>query len=175
MDKQTIQRFKQIYELERFMIAFCMSQLSSTEDKFYHLVFSKIVETEKKHARFFANKLAENDISVPRLTANIAKLAGSIMGEALELSGPTITCKTGVAVGKKLLIAYHELLQDITKDPEIAELEEKFLLFLLEEEFHTLWLKNYAERLKQKEYSKNSLIMDDINNHPTLNVNMRWI
>jgi hypothetical protein len=46
--------------------------------------------------------------------------------------------------------------------------------FLLEEELHTLWLHDYAKRLKQKELYTNGLAAD-IEEHPTVNVNMRWI
>ena len=175
MNKQMIRRFKQIYELERFLIAFCMSQLSSTEDKFYCFAFSRMVETEKEHAKFFAQKLAEKDISVPRLGANLAGAAGSIIGETMEFSGRSITCKTGVILGKKLIAAYQELLQVIKEFPQDTELGEKVLLFLLEEEFHTLWLKNYAKRLDQMELCKSGLGDDVVSDHPTINVNMRWL
>jgi hypothetical protein len=46
--------------------------------------------------------------------------------------------------------------------------------FLLEEEFHTLWLQDYIKRLKQKDCQKNGLagVAED---HPTINVNLRWL
>lgn len=172
MDEQIINRLKHIYELEKFQIAFYMSQLSSTEDKYYHKAFEKIVETEKKHAVFFAHKLAKADIPIPKVGGTLAEFAGSIVGESLELTGQANTCKMGVSLEKKSLLAYHNLIDELRGEPEVRS---KLMEFLLEEEFHTLWLQDYVKRLKQNECQNYGLASDSIEDHPTININMHWL
>ncbi len=172
MDEQIIHRLKHIYELEKFQIAFYISQLSSIEDKYYHKAFTKLVETERKHATFFAYKLAKADIPIPKVGGTLADIAGSIVGESLELTGPTNTCKMGVALEKKTLLAYHNLIDELRGEPETRE---KLMEFLLEEEFHALWLQDYGKRLNQKEYQNSGLAVDSIEDHPTININMHWL
>ena len=172
MEEQIIHRLKHLYELEKFQIAFYMSQLSSTEDKYYHKAFTKIVETERNHANFFAHKLAKADITIPKVGGTLADIAGSILGESLELTGPANTCKMGVALEKKALLAYHNLIDELREEPEERE---KLMGFLLEEEFHALWLQDYGKRLRQKECQNSGLALDNMEDHPTLNINMHWL
>lgn len=153
------------------MINYFISQQSSDQEKFYHLAFAKIVETKKHHAKFFAHLLARADIPLPKVGGTLAEFAGSIVGESLELAGQVSTCKMGVALENKTLTAYHELIREVESDQELTE---KLMEFLLEEEFHTLWLQDYAKRLKQKECPKNGLA-GVAEEHPTINVNMRWL
>jgi len=157
--------------LEKFQIAFYQSQLSSTKDRFYYKAFRKIVYTEKKHAGFFAKKLAESDIQIPQVGGTLAELGGSIIGESVEITGPVNTCKIGVALENKTLSAYHKLIDDVREEPGFRD---KLLEFLLEEEFHALWLQDYAKRLKERERNT-QLPGKHIDEHPSINVNMRWI
>lgn len=170
--EKTVHLLKQIYELEKFQLSYYMSQLSSTEDKFYHKAFTKIVQTKKKHATFFAKKLTEMGIEIPKVRGTLADFAGIVVGESLELTGPAKTCKIGVALENKTLKAYHKLMDEVCMD---IELLDKLMEFQLDEEFHALWLQSYSERLKLKESHKSILPNTDIEEHPTVNINMRWL
>jgi bacterioferritin len=172
VDKNTIHRIKQIYELEKFQITFFQSQLSATENKFYQRAFRKLVHTEKKHADFFAHLLAKADINIPKIGGTVAEIAGSIVGESMEFTGPENACRLGVALENRTLAAYHELINSLDSD---SELYSRLLDFLLEEEFHALWLKDYAKRLEYDEHHKNGLAGHDLEDHPSVNVNMRFI
>ena len=173
MNRERIEhQLKEIYELEKFQLSYYMSQLSSTEDKFYHIAFTKIVQTEKKHATFFAKKLTEMGMEIPKVRGTLADFAGIVVGESLELTGPANACKIGVALENKTLKAYQGLKNEVGVD---SELLEKLLEFQLDEEFHALWLQSYSERLKMWDSQKSTLPSTDIEEHPTVNINMRWI
>lgn len=171
MDEQSLHQLKKIYELEKFQIAYYESQLSSMEDKFYHKAFTLIVRTKKKHADFIAKKLVEAGIEIPKVVGTLADIAGNVVGESLELTGPTNTCRIGVALESKGLTEYHELINHLKGEPE---LQDWLMEFMLEEEFYALWLNNYAKRLKQKE-SQKSLLVNEVEEHPTLNINMHLL
>ncbi len=171
MEEHTINSMKKLYELEKFQIAYYMSQLSSTKDPFYHLAFNRMAQTGREHADFFAHILARADIPLPKVGGTLAELAGSILGESLELAGPENTCKVGIILTKKTLTAYHELIHGVKDNKKLSH---KLLDLLLDQEFHALWLQDYAKRLNDKENFDQVLGVGP-DEHPTLNVNVRWL
>jgi rubrerythrin len=169
--EEIIDLLKHLYELEKFQLSYYTSQLSSTEDGFYHKAFLTMAETENKHVGFFVAKLKDAGHELPKVGGTLAEIAGSILGESLELAGPANACKVGVALENKALLAYHQLLPEIKED---REFRDHLLEFLLEEEFHTLWLQDYAKRLAQKDRHPH-LAGQTVDDHPTVNINLNLI
>lgn len=172
MDKQIIHRLKHIYELEKFQIAYYTSQLSSTDDKYYLKAFTKMAKIEEDHAEFFAQKLAKADLEVPKVKGALAEIAGSFVGESLEFFGPQETCKLGITLANRALSAYQQLIEETKGEPE---LQNKLMEFLLDQQFHALWLHNYALRLKRESSQKNTPAIEEIEDHPTFGINLRWL
>ena len=171
MNKQIIGQLKQIYELEKFQINYYISQISSTQDSTLDKALSKIIEADKEHTDFFVKIFTEANIEIPKIASTIADIAGSIVGESMELTGQANTCKIGVVLEEKVLSAYYELIKE--NDLE-SKRKDKLIDFKLDKEFHMLWLQHYAQHLKHGS-SQNYLLTEGIEEHPTVNVNMRWI
>ena len=172
MNEQIIGQLKRIYELEKFQINYYISQLSSTQNSILDKALSKIIETDKIHTDFFEHIFTEVNIEIPRIASTIANIAGSIVGESIELTGQANTCKIGVALEDKVLSAYYELIRE--NDLE-SKLDDKLIDFKLDKEFHMLWLQHFAQYLKHRSSEKNYLLTEGIEEHPTVNFNMRWI
>ena len=172
MNKQIIGQLKRVYELEKFLINYYTSQISSTQESILDKALSKIIQTDKEHTDFFVHIFAEASIEIPKFASTIADIAGSIVGESMELTGQANTCKIGVALEEKVLSAYYELIKE--NDLE-SKLQDKLIDFKLDKEFHMLWLQHYAQYLKNRSYQKNYLLTEGIEEHPTVNFNMRWI
>lgn len=170
MKEQIIHSLRHLYELEKFQISFYMSQLSSTENQYYHNAFTKIVQTEREHASFFARKLAQADIPIPQVGGTLAEIAGSLVGESAEIAGPVNTCKLGVVLENRTLGEYHKLIHAIKGD---SVLRDQLMEFVLDEEFHALWLQDYAKRLQRQHDTR--LPGRDTEDHPTININMHWL
>lgn len=171
MNNQTIQRLKQLYELENFQITYYTSLLSTPEDKLYRKALSKIIHTKKKHKDFLAELFLHSDIPVPKIVGTLANLAGSLIGESLEFTGQDNSRKVGFVLEKKAHHVYNELISDTELDPK---LQDNLMNFLLDEEFHALWLQNYLQRSKQNKLHQNSFLVDQTGDHPTININMGW-
>jgi bacterioferritin len=71
-------------------------------------------------------------------------MAGRILGEAVELAGPASACKLGVALENKAIDKYREF---IIKKWGDEELQSTLMQYLLDEEFHMLWMKKHAETI----------------------------
>ena len=171
MNKQIIGQLKRIYELEKFQINYYISQISSTQNSILDKALSKIIQTDKEHTDFFVHIFTDKNIEI-KIASTIADIAGSIVGESMELTGQANTCKIGVALEEKVLSAYYELIKE--NDLE-SKLQDKLIDFKLDKEFHMLWLQHYTQHLKNKSYQKNYLLTEGIEEHPTVNFNMRWI
>lgn len=130
------------------LLKYYKSQLSSNEDEYYRKAFAKMVQIEGGHADFFARALLAAGAAVPAITGSLFDIAGNIVGESAELTGPINTCKLGVALEKKAIAMYHKFINEARGD---LALQDKLMEYLLYEEFHALWLSDYAHRLEHKE------------------------
>lgn len=169
MNEQIIHRLKEFYELETFQVSYYESQLSSAEDPFYRLAFTKMAKIEGEHRDYFARELMRSGIEVPKVIGTLAGAAGKIVGESVELSGPANTCNLGVALEKKAMAAYREFILEAEKEPA---LQQRLMEYLLDEEFHALWLQNYAEYQKKIANIANDPYSVNEQEHPTLNINL---
>ena len=172
MNKQIIGQLKQIYELEKFQINYYLSQISSTQNSILDKALSKIIQTDKDHTDFFVHTFADKNIELPKIASTLADIAGSIIGESMELTGQSNTCKIGVALEEKVLSAYYELIKE--NDLE-SKLQDILIDFKQDKEIHMLWLQHYAQHLEHSSTQRNYLFAENIEEHPTVNFNMRWI
>ncbi|MCO1601915.1 demethoxyubiquinone hydroxylase family protein [Desulfosporosinus nitroreducens] len=145
MDDKFISRLKEFYKLEKFQVAFYESQISTSTNEYYIKAFEKMIEIEKGHADFFAQVLDKANIEVPTITGSVFKLAGGFIGDMVGLTGASNTCKLGVALENKAIEAYRTFITE-SKDKHYSELRNTLMDYLLDEEFHTLWLKDYMKK-----------------------------
>ncbi|AFQ43254.1 demethoxyubiquinone hydroxylase family protein [Desulfosporosinus meridiei] len=148
MDDKLIFRLKEFYTLETFQVAFYESQVSSSTNEYYKKAFKKMVEIESGHADFFAQVLTKADIEVPTIIGSAFELAGGFLGDMVSLTGSDNTCKLGIALENKAMEAYRTFI-DESKDKHYSELRNTLMDYLLDEEFHTLWLRDYMENHPQ--------------------------
>lgn len=145
MDDKLIFRLKEFYTLETFQVAFYESQVSSSTNEYYKKAFQKMVDIEGGHADFFAQVLTKADIEVPTIIGSAFELAGDFVGDMVGLTGSSNTCKLGVALENKAMETYRTFI-DESKDKHYSELRNTLMDYLLDEEFHTLWLRDYMEK-----------------------------
>jgi len=147
--KVIISGLKKFYVLEKFQVAYYKSQLSAPQDKYYRTAFEKMVEIESGHVDYFAQKLKETGTELPEVTSSLFEIASKILGESVELTGQYNTCKLGIALENEAIKMYKTLIEE-ARDQE--ELYKALIGNLIDEEFHTFWMENYAKRLNQEKY-----------------------
>ena len=145
MDNKLIFRLKEFYTLETFQVAFYESQVSTSTNEYYNKAFEKMVQIESGHADFFAQILDKANIEVPKIVGSVFEFAGGFLGDMVGSTGSTNTCKLGVALENKAIEAYRTFITE-SKDKHYSELRNTLMDYLLDEEFHTLWLKDYMEK-----------------------------
>lgn len=142
MDRNLIFRLKEFYILETFQVAFYKAQSSSATDEYYGKAFNKLVNIEKGHADFFANKIEKANETVPAFVGSVFELAGNLLGETVESTGQLNTCKLGIALENKAMEKYQAFILE-SKEKSYKILQDTLMEYLLDEEFHTLWLTDY--------------------------------
>lgn len=144
MDDKLIFRLKEFYTLETFQVAFYESQVSTSTNEYYTKAFEKMVQIESGHADFFAQVLDKANIEPPTIVGSIFEFAGGFVGDMIGSTGPNKTCKLGVALESKAIETYRTFITE-SKDKHYSELRNTLMDYLLDEEFHTLWLKDYIK------------------------------
>lgn len=145
MDDKLVFRLKEFYTLETFQVAFYNSQAQISTNEYYTKAFEKMVQIESGHADFFANVLSKANIEVPSTVGTIFEFAGGLIGDVVGSTGPNNTCKLGIALESKAIETYRTFISE-SQAKHYTELRNTLMDYLLDEEFHTLWLKDYLER-----------------------------
>ncbi|MGI6225279.1 MAG: ferritin-like domain-containing protein [Peptococcales bacterium] len=146
-NKKLLEKLEAFYKLEEFQVAYYKAQVSESQNEYYRRAFSKMVDIESNHAKYFAEQLTILDIEVPKLTGSLFTLAGSILGESVELTGSLNTLKLGIKLESKAIEMYKIFIEE-TKDYPV--IHNTLWDYLLEEEFHTLWMKDYLDKFREK-------------------------
>lgn len=144
MDKKFIARLKEFYTLETFQVAFYQAQEDSAADEYYKKAFQKMIGVEQNHADFFAALIERTGEEVPSIMGPIFKLAGDFIGESVEQSGQHDTCVLGEKLENKAIEKYRAFIKESSEN-KYLEIRNTLMEFLLDEEFHALWLHNYAK------------------------------
>jgi demethoxyubiquinone hydroxylase (CLK1/Coq7/Cat5 family) len=139
-----LDKLKEFYTLETFQVQYYKAQLSEAKNEYYRTAFERMVQIESGHADYFAGRLIAENEDVPVITGSVFKMAGRILGEAVELAGPASACKLGVALENKAIDKYREF---IIKKWGDEELQSTLMQYLLDEECHMLWMKKHAETI----------------------------
>lgn len=142
MDNKLIVRLKEFYQLETFQVAFYKAQVDSAIDEYYAKAFNKLAQIEQGHVDYFAGLIEQAGESLPAKVGSIFKLAGHILGEAVESAGQQNTCKLGVLLENKALKHYKKFIAE-SKDKQYNVIRNTLIEYQLDEEFHTLWLRDY--------------------------------
>lgn len=143
MDNKLIYRLKEFYTLETFQVAFYKSQANSATDEYYKKAFEKLVKIEQGHADYFANILDQAKEEVPSLVGSVFQAAGSFVGETIESFGRHKTCKLGVTLENEAIKKYRTFIKE-SQEKEYLIIKDILMEYLLDEEFHTTWLKDYS-------------------------------
>jgi len=147
-NKLLIAKIIAFYKLEEFQVAFYKAQVSSAKNEYFRRAFSKMVAIENTHAKFFAQQLNELNIPVPKVTGSLFTLAGAILGETVELTGSFNICRLGIILENHAMKMYQRLIEESKGYPDLYN---TLWEYYLDEEFHTLWLKNYISLLMSEQ------------------------
>lgn len=137
-------KLKEFYLLETFQVQYYRAQLSESKDEYYRKAFEKMVKIESIHAEYFAQKLREYGIEQPQIVDPVFKAAGRFLGEAAEFTGQYNTCRLGVALETKAMEMYRDFAIKAWKD---SSLRDTLMDYLIDEEFHTLWMQDYLRNM----------------------------
>jgi len=137
-------KLKEFYILETFQVRYYKAQLSAPQEEYYRKAFEKMVKVESGHADFFAQMIQEEGIELPPVVEPLFKVAGRLLGESVELTGPYNTCRLGVALENKAMEMYRDF---IMRSWGMPKLRDTLMEFHLDEEFHTLWMQDYMRHL----------------------------
>lgn len=144
MDDKLISRLKEFYTLETFQVAFYKAQADSAANEYYGKAFQKLVNIEQGHADYYANLIERAGEVVPSFAGSVFKLAGDFIGESVEQIGQHDTFTLGVKFENKAIKKYRTFIKE-SKDKNYIEIRNTLMEFLLDEEFHALWLQEYAK------------------------------
>lgn len=144
MDYKLISRLKEFYTLETFQVAFYQAQISSSANEYYNKAFEKMVGIERGHADFFAELLDKSN-EIPTVIGSVFEFAGGLLGNMIESAGTANTCKLGIALEKKAMETYQTFIAE-SNEKRYSELRGTLMEYLLDEEFHALWLQDYMEK-----------------------------
>lgn len=142
MDDKFISSLETFYKLETFQVAFYQAQISTSTDEYYRKAFEKMAQIESSHVDFFTQVLNKAQLEIPTFAGSLFELAGSFVGEMVESTGANNTCKLGVALENMAIEAYRTFITE-SKNKNYLIIRDTLMEYLLDEEFHTLWLKNY--------------------------------
>lgn len=142
MDTKLITRLKEFYTLETFQVAFYQAQISTSTNEYYSKAFEKMVQIEGGHADFFAQLLDKSSVEVPKVIGSVFEFAGGLLGDMVGSTGAVNTCKLGIALENKAMETYRAFIAE-SKEKHYSELRDTLMEYLLDEEFHTLWLLDY--------------------------------
>ncbi|EGW41313.1 ferritin-like domain-containing protein [Desulfosporosinus sp. OT] len=142
MDDKFVSSLQSFYKLETFQVAFYKAQISTSTDEYYRKAFEKLVQIESGHVDFFAQVLDKAQLEIPTFAGSLFELAGGFLGEMVESTGPVNTCKLGVALENKAIEAYRAFIAE-SKNKNYSVIRDTLMEYLLDEEFHTLWLRDY--------------------------------
>ncbi|HZK24948.1 MAG TPA: demethoxyubiquinone hydroxylase family protein [Oscillospiraceae bacterium] len=140
---ELLARLKEFYLLEKFQVQYYQAQLSAANDAYFQCAFTKMVQIESGHADYFAKKLIEAKVELPQARTSLLQLAGRLLGESVELTGAKQTCKLGIALESKAIEMYQKFILEAWDE---QKLRNTLMEYLLDEEFHTLWMKDYLHR-----------------------------
>ena len=145
MDNKLIFRFKEFYTLETFQVAFYNAQANSATDEYYKKAFEKMVQIEQGHADYFANIIDKAKKEVPSLVGSAFQIAGGIVGETVESIGRHSMCKLGVTLENEAMKMYREFIKE-SKEKKYEIIKDTLYEYLLDEEFHKYWLRDYINK-----------------------------
>lgn len=145
MDNKLISSLKKFYTLETFQVAFYNAQANSATDEYYKKAFEKMVQIEQGHADYFANIIDKANEEVPSLVGSVFQFAGGFVGETVESIGRHSTCKLGVTLENEASKMYREFIKE-SKEKEYLIIRDTLYEYLLDEEFHTYWLRDYMNK-----------------------------
>lgn len=145
MDNKLIFRFKEFYTLETFQVAFYNAQANSATDEYYKKAFEKMVQIEQGHADYFANIIDKAKEEVPSLVGSAFQIAGGIVGETVESIGRHSMCKLGVTLENEAMKMYREFIKE-SKEKKYEIIKDTLYEYLLDEEFHKYWLRDYINK-----------------------------
>lgn len=145
MDTKLITRLKEFYTLETFQVAFYQAQISTSTNEYYSKAFEKMVQIESGHADFFAQLLDKSNIEVPKVIGSVFEFAGGLLGDLVGSTGSANTCKLGIALENKAMETYRTFISE-SKEKHYSELRNTLMEYLLDEEFHALWLRDYMQK-----------------------------
>lgn len=145
LDKSVLHyKLKEFYILEVLQYRYYKAQLSASQDEYYRKAFEKMVKIETGHVNYFAQKMIDEGLKLPPLVEPAFTFAGILAGEAAELAGPYNTCRLGVALETKAMEMYRKFIMGSWGD---QELRDTLMEYLLDEEFHALWMADYMRHL----------------------------
>jgi len=145
MDDNYVFRLKEFYVLETFQVAYYHAQVESATNEYYAKAFEKMVKVEQGHVDYFANKINLANEKIPSITGSFFQLAGIFVGETVEVTGQHNTCKLGVALENKAVEMYQAFINEC-KDKQHVTITDSLMDYLLDEEFHAVWLTDYMNK-----------------------------
>jgi bacterioferritin len=143
MDDKVIARLNEFYNLETFQVSFYNTQYNLAIDEYDKKAFKKLIQIEQGHADFFAKLLQESGESFETI-GTLFDFAGSLVGKTSEVTGQRNYYKLGAMLENKAIQHYQKFIKECSEKKYI-QLKNTLMEYLLDEEFHMLWLQDQAK------------------------------
>lgn len=144
-------KLNEFYTLEVYQLDLYKSQLKSLEEPHIRKAYELMVDRERKHCNFFAQRIEQLNETPSIISGSTFAAAGFVSGKALALLSLKDRYKLGVLVEKKAVEMYYSFIQMTADNPELSELRDNLWYHLVDEEFHQYWFKEHLSRIVANE------------------------
>lgn len=129
-------KLKQFYLLESYQVNLFGDQIPSLPDEHAVRVFDRMVERERHHVHYVAERLEAYGFDIPHPTDDAAGFAGFISAKAICLLPLGERYKINAKVETEACKMYEELIAAVKDDKPLADM---LWHNLVDEEFHQHW------------------------------------
>lgn len=149
MDKdKLIYKLREFYALELYQLDLYQSQIKAMEEPHLQKAYERLAAREQEHVNYYYDKLKQMGVKLPRPIGSVVTFAGFATGKALDLMSLKERYKLGMAVENKAVDMYESFIRMTEIDPQLADLTNHLWYFMVDEELHQYWFKEYLSRLE---------------------------
>ena len=145
MDREDLGlKLKQFYLLEAYQVKFFDGQIPSLDNEHTVKAYEHMVEVERQHVDYFAEKLGEYGFDLPDPADDAFASAGFVSAKALDLFSLAEKFKVGIAVETKASEKYGEFIKMAGDEKALTK---RLWHNRIDEEFHKYWFAANLEAL----------------------------
>lgn len=136
-------KLKEFYILEQYQVILYSTQLKALAGYHAKSAYERMIESEQSHVDFFSQQILVYGGEIPNILTTAFTAAGFVTGKTLDIMHPGARYRLGITFENRAIQMYRQFINQSNKDENLKELTKHLWLFLVDEEFHQLWMKEH--------------------------------